>query len=230
MENIEEIFCKENIKLTEKQISQFGEYSKILLEYNAKFNLTAITDEEEIMVKHYLDSVLGAKYIKDNSSIVDIGSGAGFPAIPIKIINPTLKFCLLDALNKRVEFLKVVVEKLGLEDVDCLHKRAEEQVITNRNCYDYAVARAVSKLATLAEYALPLLKIGGELIAYKGDNPELEAEEAKTAINILGGELTKIDKFLLNGTQKRSFIIIKKIRKTPIIYPRNMNRPKNNPL
>lgn len=230
MDKIKEIFLNENINLTEKQAQQFFDYKALLIEYNEKFNLTAITDENEIIIKHFLDSVLGNKYLKDNSSVVDIGSGAGFPAIPLKIMNPTLSFCLLDALNKRVDFLKVAVEKLHLENVECLHKRAEEQAVSKRGCYDYAVIRAVSKLATLAEYALPLLKVGGTLIAYKGENPESEAEEAKNAISLLGGELVAIDKFLLVGTQKRSFIIVKKIKHTPSIYPRNQNKPKNNPL
>lgn len=230
MQKIRELFLKENIELSEKQLQEFSDYKSLLLEYNEKFNLTAITDEEEIIVKHFIDSVLAGKFIDNGASIVDIGSGAGFPAIPLKILNPSLKFTLLDAINKRVVFLIAVVEKLQLTDMECLHKRAEEQALENRGMYDYAVARAVSKLSTLAEYALPLLKTGGKLIAYKGDNPEGEVEEAKKALSILGGQVVSIEKFLLAGSQKRSFIIVKKIKQTPRIYPRNQNKPKNNPL
>lgn len=230
MDKIKKLFLQENIVLSEKQAQQFLDYKTLLLEYNQKFNLTAIIDDEEIIVKHFIDSALAGKYLLDNKKIVDIGSGAGFPAIPLKIINPTLKFTLLDALNKRVEFLKTACEKLNLSDVVCLHERAEDHAKVCRDGYDYAVARAVSSLSTLSEYALPLLRIGGELIAYKGDKAQEEATSAKNALNILGGEISKIDKFMLAKTQNRSFIVVKKIKKTSILYPRSQNKPKNNPL
>jgi 16S rRNA (guanine527-N7)-methyltransferase len=230
MDKIKELFLQENIVLTDKQAKQFFEYRELLLEYNQKFNLTAIKEEDEITIKHFIDSALGHKYLKNGASVVDIGSGAGFPAIPIKILNPTLKFTLLDALNKRVDFLKKVCEDLELSDMICLHERAEDHAVASRNKYDYAVARAVSSLSTLAEYALPLLRLGGELIAYKGDKAEEEKQGATKALQILGGQITKIDKFLLNGEQNRSFIVVEKTKKTPLIYPRGQNKPKNSPL
>jgi 16S rRNA (guanine527-N7)-methyltransferase len=230
MNRLKELFLKENIVLTDKQAEQFLSYRELLLEYNQKFNLTAITDLDEITVKHFIDSALGCKYLTDCANIVDIGSGAGFPAIPLKILNPTLKFTLLDALNKRVDFLRTVCDKLNLTDVVCLHERAEDHAKISRNTYDYAVARAVSSLSTLSEYALPLLKLGGELIAYKGDKQEEERQGAEKALRILGGQIKIIEKFLLYGEQNRSFIVVKKIAKTPILYPRGLNKPKNNPL
>jgi len=227
---IKELFSKENIPLNDEQLKQFVTYRELILEYNKKFNLTAITDNDEIAVKHFLDSALGYKYLKDNWQGVDIGSGAGFPAIPIKITNQTLNLTLLDALQKRVNFLQTVCDKLNLQNVECLHKRAEEHAKDNLERYDFALARAVSGLATLLEYALPLLKVGGIFIAYKGDKVEEEISNAKNALKILGGEIVSVDKFLLDGQQKRSFIVVKKIKKTPPIYPRGQNKPKNNPL
>lgn len=221
---------QENIQISEEQAQLFFDYKTLLLEYNQKFNLTAITDEEEIIIKHFIDSAKGISYLEDNAKIVDIGSGAGFPALPLKILNPTLSFTLLDALNKRVDFLKVVCEKLQIKDVICLHERAEEHAKYAKGKYDFALARAVSSLATLSEYALPLLRLNGVLIAYKGDKIEEEIENSKNALKILGGEIVKVDRFLLNKEQNRSIILVKKIKETPILYPRGQNKPKNTPL
>lgn len=230
MNKIKELFLQENINLTNIQAQQFFEYRQLLLEYNQKFNLTAIKEEDEITIKHFIDSALGNKYLTENATCVDIGSGAGFPAIPLKILNPTLKFTLLDALRKRVDFLQTVCEKLGFKDVICRHERAEDHAKNNRGKYDFAVARAVSSLATLLEYSLPLIKVGGEFIAYKGDKADEEVSGASKALHILGGKIAKIDKFLLNGEQNRSFIVVKKTKETPILYPRGQNKPKNTPL
>lgn len=230
MKIIREAFLRNRIEISFEQAEKLSLYRDILIEENEKFNLTAITDYEEIAVKHFVDSCMGGKHLSNNSTVIDIGSGAGFPAIPLKILNPSLKFCLLDALNKRVEFLKHLVRELNLENMECIHSRAEDYAVCNRDKYDFAVARAVSSLSTLCEYSLPLLKKGGKLIAYKGDKAEEEAKSADNALKILGGKIIEIENFLLNNENKRSFIIVEKNLPTPLKYPRKQNRPKNNPL
>ncbi|HOO23323.1 MAG TPA: 16S rRNA (guanine(527)-N(7))-methyltransferase RsmG [Clostridia bacterium] len=227
---IKELFLQEGIALDENQERLFEQYRSLLLEYNEKFNLTAITDEDEIIVKHFIDSAKGLKFFHDNALVVDIGSGAGFPAIPLKILNPTLRFTLLDAVNKRVNFLNVVTEKLNLKEVECLHERAEEHVVKARAKYDFAVARAVAGLPTLLEYSLPLLKAGGKFIAYKGETPEEEISAARVALEVLGGKAITVEKFKLMGEHNRSFIVVEKVKETPVKYPRGQNKPKNNPL
>lgn len=226
--SLSQLFMQHGIALTDSQERKFARYKELLLEYNEKFNLTAITDSVEIDVKHFLDSALAYKYIAGKT--VDIGSGAGFPAIPLKIILPETEFTLLDALQKRVGFLTAVTDELGLSGVTCLHQRAEEHALICRETYDTAVVRAVAGLATLAEYALPLLKTGGCLIAYKGEEPEREKEESAAALKILGGRVKSIEKFLLPDQSKRSFIIVEKTAATPAKFPRGGNRPKKNPL
>jgi len=219
-----------DMELSNKQIEMFEKYKELLLEYNKMFNLTTITDDEQINIKHFLDSCLGLEYIAKNSRVVDIGSGAGFPAIPLKILDPTLSICMLDSLNKRVNFLKVVIESLELKDITCFHSRAEEHVGQNRGHYDVVVARAVSSLPALLEYSLPLLRAGGRLIAYKGDKAAAEIELSTNALLVLGAEVEKLEEFVLPSGEKRSFIIVKKVGKTPGKYPRKQNKAKVSPL
>lgn len=209
---------------------QFDRYTELLLEYNQKFNLTAIVNPDEIKIKHYLDSLTGAEFIRENASVIDVGSGAGFPAIPLKIYRNDLKITMLDSLNKRVNFLNLVVKTLGLSDANAVHFRAEDAGKTElRESFDFAVARAVADMAVLSEYTLPFVKAGGKLIAYKGDVDE-ELKNAEKAINILGGKLEKVNKFTLPDGSKRSIIIVEKVAKTPVKYPRGQNKPRISPL
>ena len=163
---IKEIFKKFGIELNENQIWQFEEYHKFLVSENEKYNLTAITEKEEVYFKHFLDSALGEKFIDKNALVVDIGSGAGFPAIPLKIVRPDLKFVLVDSLNKRVNFLNMLIEKLKLKDVVAVHARAEDYIKDKRECFDYAIARAVAPLNTLLEYLSAYVNGGGKCLIF----------------------------------------------------------------
>lgn len=225
-----DIFKDYGLNITENMQKQFDRYTELLLEYNQKFNLTAIVNPDEIKKKHYLDSLTGAEFIGENASVIDVGSGAGFPAIPLKIYRKDLKITMLDSLNKRVNFLNLVVNTLGLSDANAVHFRAEDAAKTElRESFDFAVARAVADMAVLSEYTLPFIKPGGKLIAYKGDVDE-ELKNAERAINILGGKLEKVNKFTLPDGSKRSIIIVEKVAKTPVKYPRGQNKPRINPL
>ena len=225
-----DIFKDYGLNITENMQKQFDRYTELLLEYNQKFNLTAIVNPDGIKIKHYLDSLTGAEFIGENASVIDVGSGAGFPAIPLKIYRNDLKITMLDSLNKRVNFLNLVVKTLGLSDANAVHFRAEDAAKTElRESFDFAVARAVADMAVLSEYTLPFIKPGGKLIAYKGDVDE-ELKNAERAINILGGKLEKVNKFTLPDGSKRSIIIVEKVAKTPVKYPRGQNKPRIKPL
>lgn len=221
------------IELTEEQLEKFYLYMNILLEWNEKINLTAITNEEEIILKHFVDSLTINKYIEDSKSLIDVGTGAGFPGIPIKILRQDLKITLLDSLNKRINFLNEVIEKLELKNIECIHGRAEEfgKNKNYREKYDISTSRAVANMSTLSEYLIPFVKIGGKVLAMKGDKAEEELEEAKKAIKLLGGKVENIDNFYLpNSDIKRSIIIIKKIEKTEMKFPRKPGMPAKEPI
>ncbi len=221
------------IELTEEQLEKFYLYMNILLEWNEKINLTAITNEEEIILKHFVDSLTINKYIEDSKSLIDVGTGAGFPGIPIKILRQDLKITLLDSLNKRINFLNEVIEKLELKNMECIHGRAEEfgKNKNYREKYDISTSRAVANMSTLSEYLIPFVKIGGKVLAMKGDKAEEELEEAKKAIKLLGGKVENIDNFYLpNSDIKRSIIIIKKIEKTEMKFPRKPGMPAKEPI
>ena len=221
------------IELTEEQLEKFYLYMNILLEWNEKINLTAITNEEEIILKHFVDSLTINKYIEDSKSLIDVGTGAGFPGIPIKILRQDLKIILLDSLNKRINFLNEVIEKLELKNIECIHGRAEEfgKNKNYREKYDISTSRAVANMSTLSEYLIPFVKIGGKVLAMKGDKAEEELEEAKKAIKLLGGKVENIDNFYLpNSDIKRSIIIIKKIEKTESKFPRKPGMPAKEPI
>lgn len=214
-----------------QNIKQFDIYLKELVDYNEKVNLTAITDRDAVFVKHFLDSCLGEKYIPKNASVIDIGTGAGFPGVPLKIIRPDINLHLVDSLNKRVVFLDYLKSKLGIE-YNTYHSRAEDFALGDyREMFDVCVSRAVAKLNTLAEYCLPLVKVGGVFIAYKGSSAEEEVEESAKALDILGGEILEIEEFdLPNNMGKRNLIVVKKVSKCPNNYPRSKNLPKIKPL
>ncbi len=231
MNYLKKVFEKYNIPLNDLQLKKFDEYFAMLIETNKSLNLTAITDEKEVVIKHFLDSVLPYKLLKQNASVVDIGSGAGFPALPLKIVRPDLEVCMVDSLNKRINFLQEVTDHLKLDNTFAVHARAEEFAKDNREKFDVAVARAVARLNTLLEYLLPLIKVGGIAVIYKSTKLEEELEEAKKAINILGGKFEKIEKFAIEeGELERNILVIKKIANTPNKYPRPQNKPKSNPI
>ena len=224
---------KINIEITDKQVNYFYNYMNLLLEWNEKINLTAITEENDIILKHFVDCGTILKYIKDNSSIIDIGTGAGFPGIPLKILNNSLKITLMDSLNKRIIFLNNVIEELKLSNIEAIHARAEE-LARNRNYrekFDIVTSRAVANLSTLSEYMLPFVKKNGIAISMKGSNIDEELNNSKKAIKILGGKIEKIDNFNLAETDNlRNIIILRKIEKTPKEFPRKAGKPSKEPI
>ena len=224
---------KEYMDIDNVSAEKFAVYMELLREWNEKINLTAITDEEGILVKHFFDSCSISEFVDNNSKIIDVGTGAGFPGLPLKIVNDTLNLTLVDSLNKRIKFLNEVKNKLGLKNVETLHGRAEDVGIDNkyREKYDFAVSRAVAELRILVEYLLPLVKVGGKVIAMKGPNIDEEVENAKKAVKLLGGEIERIESFRLGNTDnERTVIIIKKIKNTESKYPRKAGIPRKNPL
>lgn len=216
-----------------EQIEQFYKYMNLLIEWNEKMNLTAITEPKEIILKHFIDSITILKYIDDNSKLVDVGTGAGFPGVPLSIMNPTLKITLVDSLNKRLIFLQEVVKELNLKNIEIVHARAEE-FGQNKNCrekFDIATSRAVANLATLSEYLVPLVKIDGKIISMKASNAKEEINDAKKAIEVLGGKIEKIEEFDLPESDiGRTIIIIDKNKCTPAKYPRKAGTPAKEPI
>jgi 16S rRNA (guanine527-N7)-methyltransferase len=224
---------KIDIVINETQKEQFHKYMDLLIEWNKKINLTAIVEPEEIILKHFIDSVTISKYINQDDKTIDIGTGAGFPGIPLKIIRPELKIELLDSLNKRINFLNIVVDELKLKNIECIHSRVEEFAKNkkNREKYDIVTSRAVANLNVLVEYMIPLIKIGGRCICMKGPNIEEEIAKSQNAIKILGGEIEKVEEFTLPETDiKRTIIIIKKVKNTPSKYPRKPGAPSKEPI
>lgn len=230
-EKIKTIFKKYKIDINDEQAAKFEQYYDFLIEENKKYNLTAITNQEDAIIKHFLDSVLVVDFLDKGANVIDVGSGAGFPGIPIKILRPDLNMVLLDSLQKRVLFLNSVIEMLQLKNITAIHMRAEEFAEKNREKFDYALSRAVAQTNTLCEYLLPLVKIGGKAVLYKSNKLEEEIESAKKAIDVLGGNIDTIKNFeIKENLSKRSILFIKKCKKTPKIYPRGKNLPKTNPI
>lgn len=228
--------CRElGIELSQKQKNQFIQFYEFLVEKNKVMNLTGITEFEEVLTKHFLDSLACVKAIDMTKvkTIMDIGTGAGFPGVPLKIAFPHLEACLLDSLKKRVNFLEESFELLGLEGIKAIHGRAEEYAKNKeyREKYDLCVSRAVSNLATLSEYCLPYVKTGGAFISYKSGTVKEEAKEAEKAIKILGGQVKDIVYFKLPDSEiDRSLVIIDKKKPTPGKYPRKAGTPLKEPL
>jgi len=228
-----ESFEKVGIVLNENQINQYYKYMDLLIEWNKKINLTTIIEPNDIILKHFVDSVTILKYIKDNESVVDVGTGAGFPGIPIKIANSTLDITLLDSLNKRINFLNEVIQKNELEKIQTIHSRVEDFGNNKkyREKFDVATSRAVANLSILAEYMLPLVKVGGRCICMKGNEIEEELENSKNAIKLLGGKIIKVEQFkLIDSDIARNIIIIEKVKETPNRYPRKAGMPTKQPL
>lgn len=223
------------ITLTEQQINQFLIYYEMLVEWNEVMNLTAITEYEEVMKKHFVDSIslVKAYDVSKSVSVIDVGTGAGFPGLALKIAYPQLKLTLLDSLNKRIQFLNAVIEKLGLDGVDTIHGRAEDFAKPGklREKYDLCVSRAVANLSTLSEYCLPFVKEGGEFISYKSEKIQEEMVKAEKAISILGGKVVKQVEFTLPDSDiYRNLFVIRKVKKTPGKYPRKAGLPSREPL
>ena len=221
------------IELTDSQLNAFETYYDMLIDRNKVMNLTAITEFDEVMDKHFLDSVYLFRSIKLEADykLIDIGTGAGFPGIPLKIVFPELKITLLDSLNKRVGFLNDLIEELNLNDIEAIHGRAEDIARDKayRASYDIAVSRSVSNLSTLSEYCLPFVKIGGKFVSYKSGDCADEVDNAKAAIHLLGGKINKIDEFSYSNNS-RSFIVIDKVMNTSNKYPRKAGLPSKKPL
>lgn len=228
-------FTDINIAISKEQEIQFEQYYKLLIEENEKYNLTAITDYEDVVIKHFLDSVLINKLELDlkNKKMIDIGTGAGFPAIPIKIMNPTVSITCLDALNKRIGFLKMVQDQLNLSAIELIHGRAEDfgQMSQHREQYDYAVSRAVAELRLLLEFVMPFVKPGGYFIAYKSLKSDQELNDAENALKLMHTKLEKIAKIELpNGQGIRELLILRKTGNIAKKYPRKAGVPKKSPL
>lgn len=221
------------LNLTDEHIDKLIKYKELLKEWNKKINLTAIEDDKDIAIKHFIDSFSVNQYIDiGDTKIIDVGTGAGFPGIPLKIVNSRLDITLLDSLDKRIKFLDLVIENLELDKICAVHGRAEDLGILDlhREKYDICVARAVASLPVLLEYCLPLVRVGGIFIAMKGSNIE-ELEESQKALSLLGGEIKKIDEIHLPFTNNvRKIIIIRKFRHTPTKYPRKAGKPSKQPL
>ena len=228
--------CAElGIELAQQQKDQYIQYYEYLIEKNKVMNLTGITEFEEVLTKHFLDSLSCVKAVDMTKvkTIIDIGTGAGFPGVPLKIAFPEVEACLLDSLNKRVKFLEETFELLGLNGISAIHGRAEEYAKNKsyREKYDLCVSRAVSGLATLSEYCLPYVKVGGVFVSYKSGSVKEEAEAAEKAIKILGGKIRDIRYFELPGSEiSRSLVIIEKVKNTPGKYPRKAGTPLREPL
>lgn len=221
------------LSFTEEQLAQFTRYYELLVETNKVMNLTAITEPEEVAVKHMVDSLLAYEDGMQGKTLVDVGTGAGFPGVPLKIYCPSLKVTLVDSLGKRLRFLQQVIDELGLKGIRCEHLRAEDagRSKKHREQYDYVTARAVARLSVLSEYCLPLAKKGGQFIALKGSRFAEEIEEGEAAVKILGGKIISAEPVKLPGLDDgRAIVKIAKIKATPAQYPRKAGTPEKQPL
>ena len=219
------------VKLSEEQIEAFYKYMNTLVEWNEKINLTAITEPNEVIKKHFIDCLSILKYIPKQGKVIDVGTGAGFPGIPLKIAESSLNITLLDSLNKRVNFLNEVINTINLENIKAVHSRAEEYAVgENRESYDVAVSRAVAELPTLLEYLMPYVKVGGICICMKGPKATEELEKSRKAIEVLGGRFEKIENINIDENMERNIVIIKKVKNTPNKYPRKAGKPSKEPI
>ncbi len=228
--NYKELFANNGIQFTDLQLSQLDQYAKLLVEWNEKFNLTAITNEEDIYVKHFLDSILLAKNYNTAGSLCDVGTGAGFPGLVLKIYLPDLNVTLLEPNGKRVTFLNEVIRQLDLKGIETVNERAEDFGKKNFEKYDFATARAVAALNILSELCIPLVKVGGHFLAMKGPKGYQELKEAEKAIRTLACETASIQSFGLGEDNTRVIIDIIKKDHTPSKYPRNYGQIKKKPL
>lgn len=233
MKILEEALEKLNIPFDESVIKSFEEYMDGILEWNEKINLTAITDKNEFISKHFIDSILGYNFEEytNADSVIDIGTGAGFPGVPLAIVSPDKSFVLADSLNKRLKAINDLTSKIGIDNVETVHGRAEELAKNKhyRESFDICVSRAVANLAVLAEYCLPFIRTGGYLLAYKGPDAEDEVKKAEKAIKVLGGKFKRIESVNLDG-YNHNIVVIEKIKNTPAKYPRKAGTPSKEPI
>ena len=216
-----------NILLDDKMTERFETYYRFLVSENEKYNLTAITEHDEVWCKHFADSMLGSKFVPHGASLVDVGCGAGFPSVPLAIARPDIRPTLVDSLTKRVNFCTELCGKVGVS-ANVVHARAEDFAKDNRQRFDVAVARAVAPLNILLEYLAPLVRVGGSVVAYKTD--ESEVVLAKNAANILGLTFVSANRFVLSDGSNRCLLLYKKVKNTPLVYPRGQNKPRKCPL
>ena len=225
---------KMGIELSQSQLEKFDLYKKLLLEWNEKMNLTAITDDEGIAIKHFADSISVLPLIENkNASLIDVGTGAGFPGIPLKIANDGFKVTLLDSLNKRINFLEEVKKELGIINLECIHSRAEDggRNADLREKFDYCVSRAVARRSVLSEYCMPFVAVGGYFISLKGPDAAEELAEAQKAISVLGGKVEKVVEITISESDlKHCAVVIKKIKSTPKAYPRKAGTAAKKPI
>ena len=230
-ERLHSLALQSAIELDQTALDRFDTYAELLVEWNGKMNLTAITEPEEIEVKHFLDCLMLPKYfdLGNTKTVIDVGAGAGFPSVPLLIYNPDLCLTMMDAINKRLTFLDTAIHAIGLE-ANLVHARAEDsgQDKNYREMFDLATARAVAPMNVLAEYCLPFVKVGGYFVALKGSNDD--TEQAKDAIATLGGEVVSNVSYKLNGTEPRSIVVVKKISQTPTQFPRKAKKISAKPL
>lgn len=220
-----------DINIDQDSAKKLYYYMKELIKWNEKINVTAIVDEEEFLTKHIVDSLLINKYIEKEKNIIDVGTGGGFPGIPIAITN-SIKVTLMDAVNKKLNVIKSISSEIDINNIEIIHSRAEDmgQDINHREKYDICTSRAVASLPTLLEYMMPLVKVGGKVICMKGPSFDTELENAKKAISVLGGKLESVDNYVLEGNNERNIIVIKKVKNTPKNYPRKNGKPNKEPI
>ncbi len=221
-----------NIEIEENKIENFYQYMKEIIKWNEKINVTAITDEKEFILKHFVDSLTISKYISENQEIIDIGTGAGFPGIPLKIVKENSKVTLIDSVNKKLNVIRDISQRLGLKNLEIIHTRAEDLANNEeyREKFDIVTTRAVSNFSTIAEYMLPFVKIGGKAICMKGPNFQEELENARKAIDILGGRISSVETCIISQDFERNIIVIDKIKDTPKKYPRGQGKPLKDPI
>ena len=229
---LKDVLIKNEVEPTDEMLNNFQLYYEFLIEYNKNVNLTAITSFEDVYIKHFVDSLANCKMYKKNATVCDIGTGAGFPGLVLKIARPDLEVYLVDSLNKRIVFLEKLIIALKNNNARCLHFRAEDVEFKERylNTFDYVISRAVASMPTLTEYCLPFVKIGGEYIAYKSNDCENELVAAKNCIKMLGGKLVNIDIVNIDNNLIRNIVHIIKIQDTSSKYPRGQNKPRLSPI
>lgn len=230
IKSMKKLFTACGVSLTDAQNKTFTAFREILIAENAKYNLTSITEEAEINVKHFLDSAMGISLFAQNARVVEIGSGGGFPSVPLMILRPDLQFTLVESVGKKCAFLNLVIQELGL-NATALQARAEElsRLKEYREAFDHATARAVARMNTLAEYCLPFVKVGGSFVAYKGDAEE-EIAEARRAVALLGGEIKGVNRYVLDGAGQRTLVEVYKKSPTDAKYPRGRGKERSKPL
>lgn len=223
---------KNNINIPKDTYKSFFEYMNGIIEWNEKINVTAITEPKMFIVKHFIDSLTVSRYLENKNKLLDIGTGAGFPGIPLKIANPSKKITLIDSVNKKLNVIRDVADKIKLKDIEIIHTRAEDLANRkeHRERYDVVVTRAVSNMPTILEYMLPFVKLNGIAICMKGPNIEEDINNCKEALRILGGKIEKIEKIKIDNELERNIIIIRKEQKTPNKYPRSGGKPLREPI